>query len=101
MFLTYFDTEKDEQSWFVMFDYFSQLGIAGLCIILTLPIISGKGTILCTPIAFLTLFVMLAIVSAYSWVAEADIRNRNLVQGDKDSWLGKCLDDSENIDVTR
>ena len=60
-FLRYFEDQKDEQSWFVMFNYFNQLGIAGLCIIVGVPIVTGKATIVFGPLACLTAFVMLAV----------------------------------------
>ena len=61
-FLKYFDEKKDEQSWHVMFNYFGQLAVAALIIILVLPFVTGKGIIICGPIAFLTVAVMLAVV---------------------------------------
>ena len=60
-FLSYFEDTKDEQSWFVMFNYFNQLGIAGLSIIVGVPIVTCKATIVFGPLACLTAFVMIAV----------------------------------------
>ena len=40
-------------AWTEMLDSFSKFAVAALCIILIMPIASGKGTVVGTPIAFI------------------------------------------------
>ena len=40
--------------WIDMLDSYSQLAVGILCVILITPIGTGKGTVICTPLAFIT-----------------------------------------------
>ena len=73
------------------------MAISGLCIILILPIASGKATFICTPIAFVTVAGLLVKPQMLTWRTSewlADYENSMKLP----EWTNECIDQNVTID---
>ena len=95
------ETKGTISSWTKMLDTFSSFAVAGLVIILVVPLASGKGkgTVVCTPIAFIVvagLFVK-PIMLSYKAASELEQEAASLRVPD---WINECIDSNVDVDMT-
>ena len=75
-----------------MFEAYEELAIAILCVILITPIASGQGTIICTPLAFITVSGMMVKIIMLSFETTAELDDiANGVALPK--WINDCVDE--------
>ena len=82
-----------------MFTSYKTLAISALCIMLILPIASGKATMICTPIAFLVVACLLVkplmlTLSSSQWLS--DYVNSTVLP----DWTNECIDQNVTIDFS-
>ena len=75
------------------------MAVSGLCILLIVPIVSGKATIILTPVTFFTVAGMLIKPMMQTFEAASEI-NAKADSIDSPDWVNKCLDPSAQVNFT-
>ena len=87
-------------AWKKMLDAFGKYAIAGLCVIIGVPIISNKGTFICTPAAFIVVAGLFVEPIMYGFEAVNQLENQ-VDSMRLPEWINDCIDAKVSIDIPK
>ena len=93
-----FGGAKQSVSWVPMLESYSELAVACLIVILVMPVSSGKGTFICTPIAFIVVAGMFVKPLLLTFDAANELEEEQLSMKAPE-WINDCVDNSVTIAV--
>ena len=89
---------SSSSTWGEFLTSMGNMAVSALCVILIVPIASGQGTVICTPVTLLTIAGMFAALISEGWKSQQELRD----YADSMSapvWINDCLDEELYLDL--